>query len=142
MAEFTSSELVKFHKIKELVLGVVKRLDTGKMLNTKRYTELFDMFEKNPDEFRKWDVLNHDSLDSTIQMFALPFEEMRMSQIKNAADFIGVPLEEYIYYRQDGSEGIRSRMRVPVGYVHIKRVRVKRSIIILLVVNFKLTITL
>lgn len=123
MAQFTTSEKEKFEKIKKLVLGVVDRLDNAKQLNIKRFTDLFDFFEQNPDEFRKWEVLNDDSLDSTIQLFMLPFEEPKMEQIKDAADFLKVPLEEYIYYRQEDPEGIRSKMRVPTGYINIKRVQ-------------------
>lgn len=130
MKPFSSQELERFNRIKEICLGTVKRLDNSKQLNYKRYESLFKMFENNPDAFRNWDVLNDESLDSTLQIFALPFEETRMTQIKNAADYLNVPLEEYIYYRFDPNDPIRSKVEVPVGYVHIKRVRVKRSFII------------
>jgi len=123
MTPFTPAEQEKFEKIKKLVFGVVKRMDNSKQLNVKRYEDLFKMFENNPDLFRNWEVLHDESLDSTIQLFALPFEEVRMPQIKNAADFLGIPLEEYIYYRFNGQEPIRSKMEVPVGFVHIKRVQ-------------------
>lgn len=46
-----------------------------------------------------------------------------MPQIKKAADILGIELEDYIYYRQNDPRGIRSKMKVPVGYVHIKRVQ-------------------
>ena len=120
---FSSSELAKFNKIKELTLGVVRRLDNSKGLNIKRYENMFKVFEQDPDLFRKWDVLNSDELDSTIQIFELPFEEMRMNQIKDAARFLKIDLEDYIYYRQDDPRGIRSKMKIPVGYVHIKRMQ-------------------
>jgi hypothetical protein len=35
-------------------------------------------------------------LDDTIQIFQLPFEEMKMTQIKKAAERLNLPLEEYI----------------------------------------------
>lgn len=120
---FTSSEQVKFEKIKKLVLGVVKRLDNNKELNVKRYEGLFQVFEKDPDAFRNWDVLNNEDLDSTITILQLPFEEMRMNQIKNAADFLGIELENYIYYRQNDPRGIRSKMKVPTGFINIKRMQ-------------------
>ena len=53
----------------------------------------------------------------------LPFEEVRMNQIKDAADFLNIELEDYIYYRHHDKRGIRSKMKVPVGYVPIKRVQ-------------------
>lgn len=118
MTPFTPEEKKKFERIRDLVLGVVKRVDTGKKMNVQRYEDLFKLFEQNPDEFRKWDVLNNDEVDSTIQIFQLPFEEMRMSQIEDAAKFLGIPLNEYIYYRQNDPRGIRSKTKVPVGLTH------------------------
>lgn len=110
---FSPPELEKFNRIKEKTLGVVRRLDNSKGLNIKRYENMFKLFEQNPDLFRNWDVLNSDELDSTIQIFELPFEEMRMNQINDAAKFLGIALEDYIYYRQNDPRGIRSKMKVP-----------------------------
>lgn len=121
--QFTETERIRFEKIKKLVMDVVKTMDNNKQLNVKRYEALFKSFETDPDSFRKWSVLNDDSLDSTVQMFCLPFEEPSMTQIKAAADLIHCPLEEYIYYRMNDPRGIRSKTKVPVGYVHIKRVQ-------------------
>lgn len=114
MAEFTQSELKKFNRIKELILGVVRRMDNKKGLNVKRYEDMFAVFEKNPDLFRKWDMLHDDSLDSCPVLYQLPFEEVRMNQINDAAKFLGIELEEYIYYRHHDSRGIRSKIKVPV----------------------------
>jgi hypothetical protein len=111
----------KREKIEKLVLGVVKRLDNDKMSNYKRYESMFKLMDDG--EFEKWaNTMGHD-LDDTIQIFQLPFEEMKMTQIKNAADYLGVPLEEYIWYRHNDEKGVRTKNRVPVGYVHIKRVQ-------------------
>lgn len=124
MGKFSIEEEKKFNKIKKLVLDVVDVMDNDKGLNKKKYVELFNEFEKNPDEFRKWNVLTDDSIDSSIQLNYLPFEEPSMPQIKEAADILKCPLEEYIYYRMNGDkEGIRSKIRCPVGYVTIKRVQ-------------------
>ena len=118
----------KRRRIKELVLGVVKRMDNEKGLNYKRYSEMFELFEHDDNAFIEWVSSIGHELDDTIQIFALPFEEPKMYQIKDAADFLKVPLEEYVYYRHNDPRGIRTRMKVPVGYVHIKRVRMKRLI--------------
>lgn len=113
----------KRRRIKELVLGVVKRMDNDKGLNYKRYSEMFEVFEKDDAAFEEWvSGIGHE-LDDTIQIFALPFEEPKMHQIKAAADFLKLPLEEYMYYRHHDPRGIRTKMRVPIGYVHIKRVQ-------------------
>jgi hypothetical protein len=111
----------KRKKIEELVLGVVKRLDNQKMENYKRYFEMFKSMSDS--EFTEWANSMGHELDDTIQIFQLPFEEMKMTQIKSAADFLGLPLEEYMWYRHNDPEGIRTKMRVPVGYIHIKRVQ-------------------
>lgn len=68
MKEFTAAEKQRFDRIRKLTLDVVKAIDNKKMLNYERINDMFDVFEKNPDEFRKWSVLNDDSLDSTIQI--------------------------------------------------------------------------
>jgi hypothetical protein len=46
-----------------------------------------------------------------------------MEQIKDAADFLKIPLEEYVWYWHNDSEGTRTRMKVPVGYCTIKRLQ-------------------
>jgi hypothetical protein len=118
MAKLTKA---KRDKIEKMVLGVVKRLDNSKMLNYKRYEAMFASMDES--EFEKWAKTKGRELDDTIQIFQLPFEEMKMTQIKSAADFLGVPLEEYVWYRHSDAEGVRTKMRVPVGYIHIKRVQ-------------------
>ena len=40
---------------------------------------------------------------------------MKMPQIKSAAEYLDIPLEEYIWYRHNDPQGIRTKMRVPVG---------------------------
>lgn len=127
MKPFSAAEKEKFDKIKHLVMGVVSRMDNKKGLNIKRYEDMFKMFEQNPDLFRNWDMLNDNSLDSCPVLYQLPFEEVRMNQINDAAKFLGIELEDYIYYRHHDKRGIRSKIKVPVGYCHIKRVRVKRG---------------
>jgi len=123
MAAFTPDEQKKFERIKNLVLGVITRMDNKKGLNIKRYTDFFNACEKDPDLFRNWDVLQSDEFDSAPTLLQLPFEEVRMNQIKAAAEFEGIELEDYIYYRHHDKRGIRSKMKVPVGYCTIKRVQ-------------------
>ena len=120
---FTPEEQKKYDKIKEMTLTVVRKMDNQKGLNIKRYEDMFKVFDKDPDAFRNWDVLHNYEFDSTIQLFQLPFEEVRMNQIKDAAHYLGIELEDYIYYRHHDSKGVRSKMKVPVGYVHMKRVQ-------------------
>lgn len=123
MTPFTPDEKRKFDRIKKLTLDVVKAMDNSKQYNVKRYEDMFNAFENDPDAFRSWSVLNDDSLDSCPYLLQLPFEEVRMPAIKKAADILGIELENYIYYRQNDKNGIRSKIPVPVGYVSIKRMQ-------------------
>lgn len=111
----------KREKIKKLVLDVVTALDNDKQNNVKYYTALLNSMSDQ--EFAKWAGSMGYELDDTIQMFQLPFEEMKMNQIKKAADILKIPLDEYIWYRHTDSRGIRTSHKVPVGYVHVKRVQ-------------------
>jgi len=105
----------KRDKIENLVLDVVKALDNSKMLNYKRYKTMLETM--SDDEFEDWaNTMGHD-LDDTIQIYQLPFEEMKMTQIKKAADILDLPLEEYVWYRHNDPEGVRTKMRVPVGLI-------------------------
>ena len=108
-------------KIKKLVMDVVKALDNDKQLNVQRYDLLFKTMTN--DEFDKWAASMGHELDDTIQIFQLPFEECSMEQIKNAADILNTPLEEYVWFRDKGGDPIRTKYKVPVGYVPIKRVQ-------------------
>lgn len=105
----------KRDRIEELVLGVVKRLDNQKMFNYKHYENLFKVMTN--DEFEAWANSMGHELDDTIQMFQLPFEEMKIPQMVDAAKFLKVPLEEYIWFRHHNPNGIRTKMRVPVGLI-------------------------
>jgi len=111
----------KRKRIEELVLETVRRIDNSKMDNFKRYEAMFKFM--NDADFEKWASSMGKELDDTIQMFQLPFEEMKLSQIKDAAEYLKIPLEEYIWFRHHDPEGIRTKMKVPVGFVHIKRVQ-------------------
>lgn len=105
----------KRDRIEKLVLGVVERMDNKAKKNVEMYKVLF----KNMDdkEFEVWaNSMGHD-LDDTIQMFQLPFEEMKMTQIKDAADFLKIPLEEYVWFRHNDPNGIRTKTKVPVGLI-------------------------
>jgi hypothetical protein len=55
-----------------------------------------------------------------------PFNnEPTIDQIEAAAKMVGVNLEEHVYFRHDGdpSSPVRTRTKVPVGYLHIRRLQ-------------------
>lgn len=107
--------------IEDKVLNVIKILDNKKMENYANYKIMFA--NMSDDKFKEWVEPMGKELDATIQLTMLPFEEMKMTQIKKACDYLKIPMEEYIYYRQDDPQGVRSKMKVPVGYVSIKRMQ-------------------
>ena len=55
----------------------------------------------------------------------MPFEDPSIDDIKEALDYLDVPMEEYVYYRHDDykEDHLRTKTKVPVGYLHIKRVQ-------------------
>lgn len=111
----------KRKKIEKLVLDVVTALDNDKKLNIERYKDMFNAM--SDEEFSEWASSIGHELDDTIQLFELPFEECSMDQIKQAANILNIPLEEYIWYRDKGDKPIRTAQKVPVGYLNIKRVQ-------------------
>ena len=113
----------KRKEIENLVLKFMSILDiTGK--NTERYKKFFESLDTN-DNFENWLKYFLGNEKEYFQIQAVPFEEPKIPQIKKAADFLGVPLEEYMYYRHDNDKDnpVRTATPVPIGYLHIKRMQ-------------------
>ena len=113
----------KRKRITEKIYKVFSILDkTG--LNTKKYQQLFEGM--TDDEFKRYmkNFLNDE--DKNFYLECLPNKnEPSLKQIKSALEYLNVPLDEYVYYRHDGNKSnpIRTRYKVPVGYIHIKRLQ-------------------
>lgn len=116
-------EISKRKKIEETVLSTIDMLDvTG--LNTKQYKDLFDSM--SDDKFEKYINNLLSDKDENFYMQILPFKnEPNLKDIKKAADYLGIPLEEYVYFRHDGNkeDPLKSRVKVPVLYLNIKRLQ-------------------
>ena len=112
--------------IREKVLGVVKLMENKKGLNLKYYQDLFDNVftddEAGDKAFDQWASKMGHELDDTITLCHLPFEEIDLKQIKEAAKFLGLPLEQYVIYNHTGKP-VRSATKMPVGYCNIKRLQ-------------------
>jgi len=110
-------------KIEEMVLGTMSRMDkTG--INTDKYKKFFKSM--NDEEFSKWvnKFLKNDNMNYYMEF--LPHKnEPKLQDLYDAGKYINVPLDEYIYYRQDGNKDnpIRSPYKVPVGYLMIRRLQ-------------------
>ena len=114
----------KRKKITDMVLKIVKLLDASNGFNYDKYKAIFDkMTDKEFGDWCNWcnDPDNLDQLDHTISIEAMPFDEPSLQNIFKGLDTIGVPAEEYVYFRQFSDRPVRSKYRIPVGYLAIKR---------------------
>lgn len=113
----------KRKQIEDKVYKVFDLLDkTGS--NTQKYRELFKSM--NNEKFDKYikDLLRDDNKNFYLEV--LPNKNCpRIKDCKDALDYLGVPTEEYVYYKHDGHEEdpIRTRYKVPVLYINLRRLQ-------------------
>ncbi len=117
----------KRKKIEALVYKVFDQLDKTKA-NTKKYK---DFFNKMTD--KEFDIWAKKFLEGTdnLQLEILPWKnEPSMDDIQGCAKSIGLPLEEYVYFRHEGEADengnrkiVRSRSKCCVGYISVRRLQ-------------------
>lgn len=113
----------KRKQIEEKVYKVFDLLDkTGG--NTQKYKTFFKSM--SDDQFDKYikNFIHDDTQNFYLEI--LPNKSCpRIKDCVNALNYLNVPTEEYVYYKQDGHEKdpIRSRYKVPILYVNLKRVQ-------------------
>lgn len=113
----------KRDKIEELIYDFLSIVDVNsKFKNRTYYEDMFDMM--TIEQFDDWVKDIGKTMEDTIVVHQSPFEAVSLKQIEAAADFLDVPLQEYVYYRHlvDGVE-VRTKHKVPVGYVNVKRLQ-------------------
>jgi hypothetical protein len=113
----------KREKIKKLIYDFLTIVDVNsKFKNRTYYQDLFNSLSGK--EFDEWAENMGKTLEDTINIHQLPWESVTLKQIRDAADLLNVPLEEYVYYKHmvDGVS-IRTKYKVPVGYINIKRLQ-------------------
>jgi len=117
----------KRKKIEALVYKVFDQLDKTKA-NTKKYKDFFNkMTDKEFDTWAKRFLEGDDNL----QLEILPWKnEPSMDDIQGCAKSIGLPLEEYVYFRHEGEADengvkkiVRSRSKCCVGYISVRRLQ-------------------
>ena len=112
----------KRKKIEALVYKVFDQLDKTKA-NTKKYKDFFNkMTDKEFDTWAKKFLEGDDNL----QLEILPWKnEPSMDDIQGCAKSIGLPLEEYVYFRHEGDKSTvtRSRSKCCVGYISVRRLQ-------------------
>jgi len=113
----------KRKKIEDMVLKTMNLLDkTGK--NGEKYKGFFKSMSNT--QFTTWIKKFMKDENEHFYLEIIPYEnEPDLKTIKKAANFLNVPLEEYVYYKHDGNkdEPIRSKTKVPVGYLHLRRLQ-------------------
>lgn len=91
--------------------------------NTEKYKALFEPM--TPGAFRKWFRGFFSDEDAYLILDIVDYERsITFEDIERAAKVIKVPLFEYVYLphiTMDKNKVIRSRVEVPVGYIHLKR---------------------
>jgi len=113
----------KRKSIEALVQKVFTAVDPSG-INTKRYVELNSKFTD-----AQFTMLLDRFLESDDQNFYLEIlpnkNEPTLRDIKKALDILGVPTDEYVYYRHEGhkDDPIRTSYPVPVGYLTLRRVQ-------------------
>lgn len=119
----------KRKKIEEKVYKTMKLLDP-QGYNEKRYKELFS--KMSDAQFTRWINKLLSDEDNNFILETTPFEknhtDLAIDDIKKAADYLGVPLDEYIYmpFMNPDGKPVRSATPAPVGYIHAKRLGMKR----------------
>jgi len=105
-----------------VIYKVFNALDPSKT-NTTKYKELFDPMTQ--EAFKKWFTGFFNNEDAYLILDIKDYANtLRLEYIEKAADIIKVPLFEYVYMphiTMDKSKIIRTRYKVPVGYLHLKR---------------------
>lgn len=117
----------KRKELEKLILESMSLVDKSE-INTNTYKRKFEAMTDN--QFDKYikDLIAND--DMNFYMQTIPFKNQpTLKDIKEGLTYLEIPCEEYVYYRHlssDPEDPIRSKLRVPVGYMFLKRLRVKR----------------
>lgn len=113
----------KRQKIQNLVLGVMDRMDpTGG--NSTKYRNMFQTM--NDKQFEQWITafLKDDKSNFRFDIEEFGKMQLKYENIEKAADFLKIPLFEYVYMphlSSDPNRPVRTRQPVLVGYLNIKR---------------------
>lgn len=108
-------------KMESIIYAVFDKLDrTG--LNTGKYRNMFRSM--NDKQFSEYMDKFLNNFDLNFRLEVIPHKnEPSFKDIEDAAKLINMPLEEYVFWNDNTVDGkpIRTPNKVPVGYVHMKR---------------------
>lgn len=111
-------------KVEAKIIAFMKKMDPSGM-NADKYKKIFtSMTDKDfVDFFKK--MKSSDDFQFYVEFDLYGKNKVTLETIKEAADFLKVPLEEYVFMRHKTEDGsvIRTRYKVPVLYIHMKRMQ-------------------
>ncbi len=131
-------------EIEQTIYKTLSLIDKTNM-NTKKYQEMLSSMSDVEFDTYMGNFINDKK--SNFYMEILPYKnEPLLIDIKEAADYLKVPFEEYVYYQHDGNKDnpIRSKTKVSVGYLPLKRYirRFTLNEVYLILLNFWNTLSL
>lgn len=113
----------KRKKIEDLIYKVFNTLDkTG--LNTKKYKDKFS--KMNNKEFAVYMKQFFNNPKKNFYLEVLPNKNTpRLVDVNKTLKILDVPTEEFVYFKHDGhaNNPIRTRYKVPVVYLHLRRLQ-------------------
>jgi hypothetical protein len=108
----------KRKKIEKTVIDTFSILDKSGV-NAKRYMDLFKSMSDT--QFEAYAKRIAKDPNFNYQLEIIPFDrEPTLDDIKEAADYLKLPLEEYVYHYHEGRDGLRTREKVPVGLTYLR----------------------
>ena len=111
-------------QVEEKVRVTLSTLDPSGA-NAEKYAKLFATMSN--DQFEQFfrEMGSDDNKNFYVEVDLYAKKKVSMETIQAAAKYLGVPLEEYVYVRHLSPDGtpVRSKFRVPVMYIHLKRMQ-------------------
>lgn len=117
-------------KIENMILGVMDSIDKSKYNGDKFRTMFAHMDDQKFFRYIKKVVGNNDDearKNSFMMEFLAGHNNPKLDDVLDGLDFLKVPKDQYVYYNHDGSDNVRSRYRVPVGYATVRRLQHTRK---------------
>lgn len=113
----------KRNKIEKLIYDFLSIVDVNNDFKNRDYYE--GLFASMDDvAFDKWAKDMGKTPENTITIHQMPWSSVNMKQLREGADFLKVPVEEYVYYRHFvKGEEVRTKYPVFTGYINIKRLQ-------------------
>lgn len=111
-------------KVEALIYATLDKLEPSGM-NTAKYKAIFKAMSDAQFVAYFKRIKEDENAHLYVENDLYGKNQITLGSIKAAANFINVPLEEYIYLKhktEDGTE-IRSAFKVPVMYIHLKRMQ-------------------